>query len=645
MKNLWQQDITFKERTKAGMKTAGMIGITAWLYYRRVWAVIFLILPGIWLYREFLEEESKKKEQEFQKQFREMIQTLSSALNTGYSVENAFYETQKELKIQYPEEARISRELLLITRKLRMHIPVEQVLEEFAERVPSEDVKSFVTVFVTAKKSGGDMIGIIRNTTSQIGDKIEVKREIDTLLAAKKYEFQIMSMVPYGIIAYMSLSFSDFMEELYGNVTGIGVMTLCLGIYVGAYYLGVRLLSIVKAAGLIIALGILVTGADIACSRIQMTPSIERNDYGKGKKVEELDVEIGNKKKKVRTSVEVSERQYSAKEVQELFSRIIRKMDRLILAGNETLDRVDEDLELVTDIPGEPVKVSWELDRYDVMDIQGKLKEQNISEKGVLVKLNAVLTYTANEKEQASYQCVACVYPKKLSGEESRKKDVEEAIKKADTATKEKKKLILPEMLDTNELRYYQAFNERGPVITVMGMMIGILLYALQKQNIRKAEEERKKQMIEDYPEVISKLTLYLGAGMTVKKAWRKITEGYMKEKEDENERYVYEEMRQTCHEMDSGVTEAEGYENFGRRCDLQIYVRLGALLSQNLRKGTKGLSELLKLESIQAFEERKARAKRLGEEAGTKLLLPMFLMLAVVLIIVIVPAFLTMQI
>lgn len=402
---------------------------------------------------------------------------------------------------------------------------------------------------------------------------------------------------------------------------------------------------IVKAAGLIIALGILVTGADMACSRIQMTPSIERNDYGKGKKVEELDVQIGNKKKKVRTSVEVSERQYSAKEVQELFSRIIRKMDRLILAGNETLDRVDEDLDLVTDIPGEPVKVSWELDRYDVMDIQGKLKEQNISEKGVLVKLNAVLTYTANEKEQASYQCVACVYPKKLSGEESTKKNVEEAIKKADTATKEKKKLILPEMLDTNELRYYQAFNERGPVITVMGMMIGILLYALQKQNIRKAEEERKKQMIEDYPEVISKLTLYLGAGMTVKKAWRKITEGYMKEKEDENERYVYEEMRQTCHEMDSGVTEAEGYENFGRRCDLQIYIRLGALLSQNLRKGTKGLSELLKLESIQAFEERKARAKRLGEEAGTKLLLPMFLMLAVVLIIVIVPAFLTMQI
>ena len=220
-RSLWQQDITFKERGAAGGKAATLIGITAWLYYRKIWAVPALIPLGIWLYREFLKEEKKKKEQEFQKQFREMIQSLSAAL-----------------------KARISKELLVITRKLRIHIPVEQVLEEFAEQVLSEDVKSFVTVFVTAKKSGGDMIGIIRNTANQIGDKIEVKREIDTMLAAKKYEFQIMSVVPYGIIGYMSLSFPEFMNELYGNMAGIGVMTLCLGIYAGAYYLGIRILRI-----------------------------------------------------------------------------------------------------------------------------------------------------------------------------------------------------------------------------------------------------------------------------------------------------------------------------------------------------------------------------------------------------------------
>ena len=391
--------------------------------------------------------------------------------------------------------------------------------------------------------------------------------------------------------------------------------------------------------------GILLTGADAVRSVKQLQPAIERNDYGKGSKTEVLDVKVGDTKKKIRTDIEVSERRYTTEEIQELFGRIIRRMDRLILNENQTPDHVETDLNLITEIPGEPVTVSWELDRYDVMNVKGEIQEKNIAEKGTLVKLNAVLTYTENEKEQAAYQCVVCVYPKKLSGEEKIKKIVTENMKKADEKQREQETLILPERLGKNELRYYHPFNNRGMIVLTMSIMIGILLCALQKQNEKKALEDRKKQMLKDYPDIINKLTLYLGAGMTVKRAWRKVTEGYAREKEEGKERYAYEEMIQTCHEMDSGVTEAESYENFGRRCDVQVYIRLGALLSQNLRKGTKGLTELLKLESIQAFEERKAQAKRLGEEAGTKLLLPMFLMLAVVLVIVIVPAFLTLQI
>ena len=55
--------------------------------------------------------------------------------------------------------------------------------------------------------------------------------------------------------------------------------------------------------------------------------------------------------------------------------------------------------------------------------------------------------------------------------------------------------------------------------------------------------------------------------------------------------------------------------------------------------------NHILRLEALQAFENRKARAKKLGEEAGTKLLIPMFIMFAVVLVMIMIPAFLTMQI
>lgn len=226
------------------LKSTVVTAVTAWLYYRSVFAMVVLSPVWVWYYRRLEKDCVRKKRQEFEIQFKEMIQTISSALNTGYSMENAIRESQKELQLLYAEDALISKELLVMVRKLRIQIPVEQVIEELAERVGIEDVKNFAAVFVTAKRSGGDMIGIIKNTAGQIGDKIDVRREIETVLAAKKYEFRIMSAIPYMIIAYMSLSFPEFMTCLYGNAVGIGVMTVCLSIYMCAYYLGARLIEI-----------------------------------------------------------------------------------------------------------------------------------------------------------------------------------------------------------------------------------------------------------------------------------------------------------------------------------------------------------------------------------------------------------------
>ena len=109
--------------------------------------------------------------------------------------------------------------------------------------------------------------------------------------------------------------------------------------------------------------------------------------------------------------------------------------------------------------------------------------------------------------------------------------------------------------------------------------------------------------------------------------------------------RQVYEEMVYTMREMQRGTPESECYEHFGMRCGLPVYRKFAVMLSQNLRKGTKGLAELLQREAAGAFEERKAAARKLGEETSTRLLGPMFLMLGVVLMIIVVPAFLTIQI
>lgn len=222
---------------------AVIVGI-AWIYYRSWLAVLVLAPAGVWYYFQILDQCIRKKEQEFLIQFKEFLQTFSSLLNTGYSVENAVKESLKEMHVFYTEDASILRELEIMVRQIRMQIPVEQVIEGLAERTKLTDVENFAGVFVTAKRSGGNMMRIIRTAADQIGDKIDVKREIDTILAAKKYEFHIMSMIPSGIVLYMTVSFPEFMGKLYGNAIGTGVMTGCLITYLGAYRLGQKIIEI-----------------------------------------------------------------------------------------------------------------------------------------------------------------------------------------------------------------------------------------------------------------------------------------------------------------------------------------------------------------------------------------------------------------
>lgn len=382
---------------------------------------------------------------------------------------------------------------------------------------------------------------------------------------------------------------------------------------------------------------------DFVNSRKPLEEGLVRNTYGAGKRTEELEVSAGGSKRK-KIEVQVSEREYSGGELQRMFRRCTDQMDNLILGANKSLDRIETDMNLITGIDGVPVEISWELDHYDVMNVYGELQEEELTKDGTLITLKGTLTYREKPEEQALYERAVMVFPKTLEAGEQQAADIANAVAEEDVRTQTERVLILPKEIAGKTLVFFEVMDSRGAVLMAMAVLIVVLLLALEKQNKEKELVKRRAQMQLDYPEIISKLTLLLGAGMTVKKAWKRITADYEEEKHVWGIRYAYEEMRQTCNEMDSGITEAESYERFGRRCGLQAYVKLGALLSQNLRKGTKGMNQILQTEAVQSFEERKARAKRLGEEAGTKLLAPMFLMLAVVLVIVIVPAFMSVQ-
>lgn len=206
---------------------------------------MFILFPlGIKYYGKMIRQAEEKGKQRFERQFQDALQSLEAQLNVGYSMENAIKEVQRDLQIMYNKDTLIVREFTFMVRQLNLNVTAETAWKDFAARVDLPEVDAFVTVFSLAKRSGGDSILIIKNAVRQLGDKAEVKREIHTVIAAKKLEFQVMSMIPFGIIAYMRISFPEFMAGLYGNLSGACFMSVCLAAYIAAWNLGCKIVEI-----------------------------------------------------------------------------------------------------------------------------------------------------------------------------------------------------------------------------------------------------------------------------------------------------------------------------------------------------------------------------------------------------------------
>lgn len=225
-------------------RATGVVLLMAYVFYDSLLPAPTLFPIWILYIKVWYEDISKKKEQEFMQQFRDSIQAVASALKAGYSVENAIREAGRDIAPLYGEDVRIRKEFDRMTHQLDMNMTTEDVLFGLAERTGQEDVENFVNVFSAAKKSGGDSISIIRNAVKIISEKIDTEKEIQTMLASKKLEFNIMCAVPFVIILYMKLTFGEFLSVLYGNITGAVIMSICICVYMAAYGFGRRIVRI-----------------------------------------------------------------------------------------------------------------------------------------------------------------------------------------------------------------------------------------------------------------------------------------------------------------------------------------------------------------------------------------------------------------
>ena len=342
--------------------------------------------------------------------------------------------------------------------------------------------------------------------------------------------------------------------------------------------------------------------------------------------------------------LEVRSRKLGEEQARSMADDVFTLLPERILGENESLGHVTKPLDLPGAIEGYPFQIFWESSSYALIDSSGAVGNLGMGEgERREVTLTAILNYDngAAGGIRCEKEYPVTVFGPELSAEDKLSSQIREAIRSADAGSASEEILPLPDRMEDLALHWEEKPTGSGLSILVFAGIVAFLAAAVMGSRLHERVVQRERQMAMDYPQIMSKFVLYLGAGLSVRSTFVKLGQDYAKQREEGlGERGAYEEILLVCRELASGIPETEAYANFGKRCRSRQYTRLSAILAQNLKKGNQELLSVMQQEARASFEERKNTARKLGEEAETKLLLPMIMMLAITMLIIIIPAY-----
>ena len=374
---------------------------------------------------------------------------------------------------------------------------------------------------------------------------------------------------------------------------------------------------------------------------------IQKNTYGG----EELQVPISleTEATKEEITLTVRPKKLEEKEVVEKMTEAFLVLEDSLKGENESLEHVTYNLNISLDYEKYPFDVECVPDDYSLISSDGivknkgqELKQLGYKEaeiaKGIPTRVRIVLCYEEICEEK---EFLLRIYEEERSEREQLILRIREELESIEEESLYKEGFYLPSVIEGVLIKPHKQKGITAANSFLVGMILLILIAIKEKEDKRQEEIKRKHNLIRSYPWFVNEMTLLLGAGLQSKKIFYMMIKEYEMEKKDYREPFI-QEIKRACKNLEIGMSEEQVYYQLGRNLGLPCYVKIMTLLEQNVKKGSKGLAAAFEKEEIDALEERKNQAKRLGEEAGTKLLGPMMLLLVVVMMMIMVPAFLS---
>ena len=353
----------------------------------------------------------------------------------------------------------------------------------------------------------------------------------------------------------------------------------------------------------------------------------------------QVDLNVKTKEWNHSFSYLVKEKAYTREEAEQLYRKFAGELPSLICGGNQTLQEVTEDLKLANAYKDYPFMVSWSSTDQDRVSSRGKVNRKGLEDEGQWVTLHALVREVDTGLEQ-ELTLKVFLAPEKLSEEELFFRRVEESVISMDKVSAQKEIVTLPVSVEGKELTWKETKQDHSIFILLLFGAASLFVGRAMDHDLQKADRKRLKELQKEYPEFAGRLRLYLCAGMTARNAFGRVAQDYAERTGKKKRLFLESEMKIACNQLSNGLPEAQVYQEWGARCGEMRYRRLGFLLSVQLKQGNDRLLQLLEQEADVAREGQRNQARKEGEEAGTKLLFPMILILIMVMLLVLLPAY-----
>lgn len=221
-----------------------MVLILDYFFYQSVWALLPLSGIGFAYYKMEKKALYRKKKETVREQFKELMLLAATGQKAGYSAENAFLSSYQDMQALFGRDSSICRMICILKSGRENKISFPDLWKQMGSQLGITEIIEFAQVYEISQKSSGNMAAVMEKTANIIIHKIETEKEIAVLLSARILEQKIMNGMPFGIMLYISVTSPGYFKGLYHSPAGIFIMSFCLFIYLSAYVLSVRMMSI-----------------------------------------------------------------------------------------------------------------------------------------------------------------------------------------------------------------------------------------------------------------------------------------------------------------------------------------------------------------------------------------------------------------